>query len=369
MNMTQRPTVALYVTGHGYGHAVRCAEVARELLQRGARVLVRTNAPLWLFPPGVVPLLPGEAAIDIGVVQRDGLEMDINATRAAWAEFLARWETHVARERTALIASGAHVVLGDIPPLAFAAADAAGIPSLGMTNFGWDWIYEPWDGFSPIVERIRKSYALAEQLLRLPLHAQETEAFPAFPQIMDVPLVVRRPRRSRQAVRAQLNLGREEKLILLSFGGFDTMLLDLQALGHWPEFTFLLTPAPGDRLASVPRNVRPLSREQTDYASLVAACDAVVTKPGYGIVADCLTARVPVLYTERGPFREYPVLVAALHSLGPAHFIPLEDLRRGWLGPPLRSLLDDSQPWLPLRQDGATVVADTLLREHNAVAS
>ena len=34
-----------------------------------------------------------------------------------------------------------------------------------------------------------------------------------------------------------------------------------------------------------------LARNPADYVSLLAACDAVVTKPGYGIVADCLANR------------------------------------------------------------------------------
>src|SRR5205807_4287799 len=45
------PIVALAVSGHGFGHAVRCAEVARVLIDEfGVRTLVRTDAPAWLFP-------------------------------------------------------------------------------------------------------------------------------------------------------------------------------------------------------------------------------------------------------------------------------------------------------------------------------
>ena len=79
------PTVALYVSGHGFGHAVRAAEVASALLARGVHVLVRTDAPAWLFPAGV-EYVPG-APVDVGVVQHDGLELDIDATRRRWAEF------------------------------------------------------------------------------------------------------------------------------------------------------------------------------------------------------------------------------------------------------------------------------------------
>ncbi len=95
---------------------------------------------------------------------------------------------------------------------------------------------------------------------------------------------------------------------------------------------------------------------------MVAACDAVLTKPGYGIVADCLANRAPVLYTDRGPFREYPVLAAALERLGPARYVPSADVRRGWVGPHLDALLSAPHQWQPLRLDGASAIADELAR-------
>ena len=38
-------TVAFLVSGHGFGHAVRAAEVARALAASGARVVLRSDAP------------------------------------------------------------------------------------------------------------------------------------------------------------------------------------------------------------------------------------------------------------------------------------------------------------------------------------
>ena len=36
-------TVALAITGHGFGHSVRCAEVARALTELHVRTLIRTS--------------------------------------------------------------------------------------------------------------------------------------------------------------------------------------------------------------------------------------------------------------------------------------------------------------------------------------
>jgi hypothetical protein len=79
---------------------------------------------------------------------------------------------------------------------------------------------------------------------------------------------------------------------------------------------------------------------------------------GYGIVADCLANRVAVLFTDRGPFREYDVLAEALPRLGRARYVPRQDVLDTNLGPHLASLLDSDQTWQPLAMNGAEVVAE-----------
>jgi UDP:flavonoid glycosyltransferase YjiC (YdhE family) len=230
-----------------------------------------------------------------------------------------------------------------------------------MTNFGWDWIYAAWPRFDAAVRRVRSAYARAELLLRMDLHAAGHDAFPAFRRIVDVPLVARPASADAvAAAREGLDLPDHVRPVLLSFGGIEVSRLDLAALGRWERYVFL-TPS-SSATSDLPLNVRQLPRTGVDYAALVAACDAVITKPGYGIVADCLANRAPVLYTDRGPFREYPVLADALDRLGPARYVPSADVRRGWVGPHLDALLAQPRQWQPLRLDGAQVIADEVAR-------
>ena len=351
------PTVALYVSGHGFGHAVRCALVAEALLKRGARVVLRTDAPAWLFSPQVEYVAGPQ--VDVGVVQRGGLELDVGATREQWTTFAASLDEVACREARILAEHGADLALADVPPLAFLAAARAGLPGLGVTNFGWDWIYAAWPGFEPIVERIQAAYAQADCLLRLPLSSPAPDAFPAFRCVQDIPPIARRATRPRDQVRRELGLPGDAAVVLLSFGGFHASGLNLEALGQWRDYLFLVTAATACRAP----NVRQLPDQQLDYASLLAACDAVVTKPGYGIVADCLANQVPVVYTDRGPFREYDVLVRALETLGRARYAPQADVLAGRLGPHLDALRDVSTPWAWANQplDGAERVAEMTL--------
>ena len=46
------------------------------------------------------------------------------------------------------------------------------------------------------------------------------------------------------------------------------------------------------------------------YEDLVGAAEAVVTKPGYGIISEAIANDTAILYTARGHFPEYDVLVS-----------------------------------------------------------
>jgi L-arabinokinase len=186
--------LAIYVSGHGFGHSTRTAEVLREVRARapGLPIAVRTSAPAFLFE-GVVapPLTVHRVSCDVGLVQHDALAIDEAATVAAWRVFRHGWDDRVAGEAAWLRASGARLVLGDIPPLAFEAAAEAGVPSIALGNFSWDWIYAHIARREPALReaaaRAAETYARAEFPLRLPFAGDLS----AFRRIEDIPLVAR----------------------------------------------------------------------------------------------------------------------------------------------------------------------------------
>ena len=90
-------------------------------------------------------------------------------------------------------------MIGDAPPLACAAAAAAGIPSVVISNFTWDWIYEGYaerfDTDAPeVLPIIRDAYAQANEGWRLPMGG----GFATFQSVVDFPFVERQGRRDLQ---------------------------------------------------------------------------------------------------------------------------------------------------------------------------
>jgi L-arabinokinase len=309
------------------------------------------------------------AGLDVGVVQVDALEPDLRATMACAEAFYANAEPLLEAEAAALRAAGANLVVADVPPLAFGAAARAGVPAVALTNFTWDWIYDDYDlalgRSSGVGDAIRRLHAEAHEGWRLPMHG----GFGGFTRVRDLPLVARRSRRDPDETRARLGLPAGVPLVLASFGGVGMRDLPLGTAARSGEFILLATGDPagaraGDRplVEHRPDGVlmldeRRLYDEGLRYEDVVAAADVVVTKPGYGIIAECIANGTAMLYTSRGRFAEYDVLVRDMPRWVRCRFIDQEDLRAGRWGAGVEALL--AQPDAPERPrvDGAEVAA------------
>jgi hypothetical protein len=97
------------------------------------------------------------------------------------------------------------------------------------------------------------------------------------------------------------------------------------------------------------------------YEDIVRAVDVVVSKPGYGIIAECVANDTSLLYTSRGLFAEYDVLVAGMPDVLRSRFIDHDRLFAGDWGPALNALMAQPPPAGRAGVDGAEVAADILL--------
>jgi L-arabinokinase len=365
--------IVWYVSGHGFGHASRDIEIINALRERrpGLPVVVRTGAKRWIFDLTLrapVDFQPVEC--DTGVVQIDSLRLDEAATIERAAAFYADFDVKVAAERDLLGRLNPAIVVGDVPPLAFAAASAAAVPSIALANFTWDWIYEDYEperyGAPGLVGRVRDACALAGAFFRLPLWGGFEMARPEVTS--DLPLVARRSVRDPAETRKALGLPLDRKLVLLSFGGHGLRGLSPRAFDAFGgEFAAVLTGhlemSDAARLSG--RGVfefdeRALYDAGWRYEDLVAAVDVVATKPGYGIIAECAANQTALLYTSRGHFIEYEILVQEMPRYVRSQYIPQHDLFAGRSLPYLEELLAQDQPE-PADVTGAAVAADLIL--------
>ena len=253
-----------------------------------------------------------------------------------------------------------------MPPLAFAAAAAAGVPAVAVGNFTWDWIYEHYREVAATPELLpvmRNAYATADLAWRLPMAG----GFASFPRVVDVPLVARHARRPPAETRQALALPTDRPLVLVSFGRYGLGAIDWAEVTQQNDFGIVVTRDPvasGPGLAGrtthgvlFTLDVPSMFDQGVRYEDLVSAVDVVLTKPGYGIIAECAANDTALVYTARGEFAEYTVLVEAMPRLLRCAYIEPRDLFAGRWATVVRRVL--GQPPLAERPatHGAQVVA------------
>jgi hypothetical protein len=342
-------TIVFYISGHGYGHASRSVELSNVLTRRrpDVRVVVRTSvSPRFLQTAASAPLEIAPGEIDSDIVQFDSLRLDEEETALRARRFYGDFDRRSEDEATWLRALRPTIVLGDIPPLAFTAAELAGCPSVAIGNFTWDWIYRGFTAFDrlapEVIPTVSAAYGRATETLRLPMYGG-FEAMRRTPR--DIPFIARHSSRDRIDIRRRLQVDAERPVVLPSFGAYGASYRrDALAASH--EFTIL-----------EPHQIPP----GLSYPDLVAAADVVVSKPGYGIVSECLANRTALLYTSRGRFPEYDVLVKEMPRVLRCRYLDQEDFGAGRWAEGVEALLAQSPPPVVARTDGAAVAAEAIL--------
>ena len=367
------PAIFFYISGHGFGHSIRQIEIIEALLsrQRPLRIVVRTSAVPRLFTRALddaVEFLPAE--VDTGVVQVDSLRLDPAATMTNAAAFYGGLSRRVEDERALLERHRAVLVVTDAPPLACASARAAGVPSIVCGNFTWDWIYRDYADASPdapaVIDQIAALYADAAAGWRLPMHG----GFETVPAIRDVPFVARHSTGGdADTIRRTLSLPCDIQLALVSFGGYGVHGLALEALDCAGSWRAVVT------AKEIPERLPPgvvvvkedeIYRRGLRYEDLVRAVDVVISKPGYGIISDCVANGRPLLFTSRGRFAEYDVMLHEMPRFLRCRQIAMDDFLAGRWREALEALAGSPAPPEQPSTDGARVVANLILERIDA---
>ena len=94
----------------------------------------------------------------------------------------------------------------------------------------------------------------------------------------------------------------------------------------------------------------------------MASVDIVVSKPGFGIVSECIANQKPLIYSERTDFREYHVLVDDIQRYCRHGFISNDELYTGQLNRALTEIQTAPEPLAQLPTGGAELAASEILK-------
>lgn len=358
------PLIWAAISAHGYGHAAQVVPVLNALgkLIPELHVLLRTTVPDSFFKDCLsIPWEISTVQQDIGCIQDGPLTIDNQATWLAHQQFHATWHERVHAEVDALRAIRPELVLADTPYLALAAAKRAGIPSVALISLTWDDVLAALPAPEEVdrealLRSIRLAYGQADRAIRL----TPSPPIDVFPHPSDIGPITEPALPARAALARTLRLKRNEKTVLVGFGGIPLASVPFAELEHLHGFRFLFDGlVPAGRKQFVSTRSLPYS-----FKTLLASVDLIMTKPGYGTIVEAVALERPVVYVRRYNFADEQTLVDYLHRHGRGVELSQNDFLHGHWEKALHRVLGLPTPTTaPPPPTGATEAA-ALLASH-----
>ncbi len=303
-------SIAYFVSPHGYGHAARACAVmaAMHELNTSIRFEIFTTIPQWFFQQSIPGTFTYHSLLtDIGIVQVSPLREDLPETLRKLDNFLPYDQSHVLSLSKEMHKLKCMLIVCDISPMGIAVAQKAGIPSVLVENFTWDWVYENYVSTDfpagKYVDYLRQIYSYVDY------HIQ-TEPVCSYQDVnlCTVP-ISRKVRFTSAQIRQRLGIPGGVKVVLITMGGIPERYMFFESLTQQSDIYFII-PGGSETMQLVDNLVLLPRHSDFFHPDLINACDAVVGKLGYSTLAEIYHAGVPYGYIPRSTFKESEILEA-----------------------------------------------------------
>jgi len=261
-----------------------------------------TTVPEWFFAASLsAPFNYHPWRCDVGLVQRSAFEEDVDATLVALDEVDLLAEGTIVELAQRLVHLGCQAVVADIAPQGLAAGRMAGVPSILVENFTWDWIYRAYQDQYPAIKHWIGAFEAEFELCDLRIQAE-----PWCQRVhgaVQVGPISRRPRSGRDQTREELGIEEESPFLLVSMGGIPWSFSGLERAAEANGLTIVVPgggPTEGRQgsLIVLPHHSR------FHHPDLVHAADGVVAKLGYSTVSEVWSAGCSLGWIGRRTFPE-----------------------------------------------------------------
>jgi hypothetical protein len=335
------PHLYVAVSFHGFGHIAQTAAVINELHRRfpDVRLTIRSAAPNTVLSRRFFGRFQHiQEPVDIGMLMGSAIEVRREQSTEAYIGFHKRWQQNLDHEVDILNTIKPDLVFANVPYLTLAAAGKARLPAIALCSLNWADIFHHYCGAHRQAAAIREQMVDAYHAAKVFLKPRPSMDMPDLENGLEIGPIARIGIDRRADIQRKTGLSAEERLILIAPGGLN-FPVNFDAWPRLPDTRWLVQRAWGVRHVDA-INIESL---EMDFVDVLASCDTIVTKPGYGTFTEAACNRVPVLYIRRFDWPEEPALISWLHNHGHALEMEQEDFQRGNLRPYLEKILVENK--------------------------
>lgn len=315
--------IVFYITGHGYGHASRNVAIIKQLLksEEDVKIWVKSDRERISFLKR--NLLDVEMNIqyasdyyDIGFpLDPHTYEVDADKLYEQAKYEVKQWKEYIKKECEFLKEKKIDVIVSDVIPWVFYAADLLHIPSILLCNFTW---YEMYKDYIPseLSECYFKAYNIADKILLYDLGNKEILNIYSNAEQMSL-------------ISRTVNIENAEKIsqkykhpiFFVSVG--QSIVMEQKYDVSQVQGTFIKTQGVG----ITGENVVELPSDMIDTQDYIRASDYVISKTGWSSLAEIFLSRKRSAVVARGNNPEDNAVIQEIKDRGCAVVIHFDDLK------------------------------------------
>ena len=310
--------VIVDISSHGFGHLAQTAPVVNRLQASydGLTIIIRSE-----YKPEIVQSffdfsihcapLPREPSLEMHGPTR----VDTERSVAVIDEFHKNWQNNIASRAKELQSYKPDLVISNIPYASIEAAKQLQTPVVAICSYNW---FETQHflkiGSDLHLNRIKAAYNSASIFLQPKPHMPMR----CLSNTKSIGPIARRGINQQALIRHQYKIGPKQKLTLVTLGGVtgerEVLLPDRD------DFFWIVE----NNIKSNNRNAIKAQELSLPFIDVLASCDIVVTKEGYGTVVETACNGVQLLMLTRSDWLETPYFVAWAESNASCQLLPID---------------------------------------------
>jgi len=305
--------IIYYITDHGRGHATRSVAIIRELKKINIDIIIRNSIELEFLSQSLPSCKIISGLTDVGpMIKNDGISIDQDQSKSIIHNWIQKIENHALNEIETIKKFQPDLIISDISAMPFLASKKTNVDSIAISNFSW---YDVLKFLSnEDLELLKNSYDNANLALKLPMGTSMLH----FKNRKKIGIVSRIPIRSREDVRKELGIKKNEKLVSITMSGIIDG--DFQVEKNIKILSM-------NSIIKNYHNVINLPQE-IESQDAINASDFVICKCGYGMISECLTNGVPFFYVADDNHLEQKAMTEELSNYPMAKRITLGDINK-----------------------------------------
>lgn len=302
--------IVYYISDHGRGHASRSVAIIRELHKLQIEVIIRNSNSIDFLNSSLSTSSIVSGTTDVGpIIRNDGISIDIEKSIPKLHGWINELDKHANHEKEFLQKIKPDLLVSDISAMPFIASNLYKTNSVGISNFSW---YDVLNFLSSDdLSILKNAYDNADLVIKLPFGTKMEH----FPNKKSIGLISRIPTKSKKEIRNDLRINESDILVSIFLPSNDKIMPKGEKN---TVFLSMNSNVVSKNCITMPENM--------ESQNAIMASDLVICKCGYGMISECFTNAIPLLYVSSDSHSEQIAITKELNKINSAKKITIEDI-------------------------------------------